>query len=173
MGSTATDKTLIGLPPGELCGRFLTVLVLWWVLTEGETAALVAGALVAAAVAVLSVRVFPRGRYRLRWRAVPAFALFFISRSIIAGLDVARRLLSPSLPISPGLLSFNAAVPDGAPRWLLANTLSLLPGTLSVELHGDQLDVHCLDTRSDIAGAVRDAERRVAALFGIPHHLQL
>ncbi len=168
MGSTVTDRTLIGMPWGELGDRFLTALVLWWVLSEGESEALAAGALVSALVAVISVRVFPRGRHRLRWRAAPAFVLFFTTRSIVAGLDVARRLLTPSLPISPGMLVFDLQVPDGAPRWLLANTLSLLPGTLSVELRGDRLDLHCLDTETDIAGAVHDTERRVAALFSVP-----
>lgn len=164
----AVRQALTRLPSGELGGRFLTVLGLWWVLVEGEAAALAAGSMVAVLAAGLSVRAFPRGRYRFRWRGVPAFALFFIRRSIIAGLDVARRLLMPSLPISPGMVAFDLKVPDGAPRWLVANTLSLLPGTLSVELHGDRLELHCLDTGADITGAVREAEIRVAVVFGVP-----
>lgn len=168
MGIAEVKLTLTRLPSGELAGRFLVVLALWWALVEGDASALAAGSIVAALVAGLSVRAFPRGRHRLRWRAVPAFALYFIGRSIIAGLDVARRLLTPSLPILPGIVSLPLNVPDGAPRWLLANTLSLLPGTLSVELHDDRLELHCLDTGVDISGSVRRTEDRVAALFGVP-----
>lgn len=152
---------------GEVIGRFLLVLVLWWVLVEGQVAALVPGIAVAALTTAFAVWAFSPRCHRLRLRVVPAFAVFFIGNSVVAGLDVARRLLAPSLPITPGIVTVEMRVPDGAPRWLLANTLSLLPGTLSVELHERQLDIHCLDTESDITGAVRDAERRVASLFGV------
>lgn len=167
MAIAEVKRTLSRLRSGELAGRFLTVLVLWWVLVEGDASTLAAGSIVAALVSGLGVRAFPCGGHRVRWRAVPAFALYFIGRSMIAGLDVARRLLTPSMPILPGIISVPVEVPDGAPRWLLANTLSLLPGTLSVELHNDRLELHCLDTDADISGAVRRTEDRVAALFGV------
>lgn len=168
MGIAEARQALTRLPVKEFGGRFLTVLALWWVLAEGDAAALAAGSMVAALAAAVSVRTFPRGRHRLRWRAVPAFALYFIGRSIVAGVDVARRLLAPSLPIVPAVIPVPLELPDGAPRWLLANTLSLLPGTLSVELHGDRLELHCLDRNADVAGAVHLAEARVAGLFGVP-----
>ncbi|MDZ7839589.1 MAG: Na+/H+ antiporter subunit E [Gammaproteobacteria bacterium] len=167
MGITAAKNALIRMRWGELAGRFLAVLALWWVLVEGDASTLAEGSIVAALVAGLGSRAFPRGRHRVRWRAFPAFVLYFIGRSIIAGLDVARRLLTPSLPILPGVISVPLEVPDGAPRWLLANTLSLLPGTLSVDLHDDRLELHCLDTGVDISGSVRRTEDRVAALFGV------
>jgi len=153
------------VPLAALCHRFLAGLGLWWVLVEGQAAALGAGVVVAVLAALVSVRAFAPRRHRLRWRALPAFAAYFLGASVVAGLDVARRLLAPSLPISPAMMTVELAITDGAPRWLLANTLSLLPGTLSVELHAGQLEVHCLDSAGDITGAVRDAERRVAALF--------
>lgn len=167
MKFTKTRQVMSRTLAGEVVGRFLLLLVLWWVLVEGQAAALVPGVAVAALAVLVSVRAFSTRVYRLRWRAVPSFAVFFIGNSVVAGLDVARRLLVPSLPIAPGTVTVELRIPEGAPRWLLANTLSLLPGTLSVELHEQRLEVHCLDAGADITGAVRDAEQRVAKLFGL------
>lgn len=42
-----------------------------------------------------------------------------------------------------------------------------MPGTLSVELQGQTMLLHCLDTRQDVRADVAAAERRVARLFGL------
>ena len=42
-----------------------------------------------------------------------------------------------------------------------------MPGTLSVEVQGQALLMHCLDTRQDVHAEVAEAERRVARLFGL------
>ncbi|MCH8498768.1 MAG: Na+/H+ antiporter subunit E [Marinobacter sp.] len=147
--------------------RFLAVLLVWWILTDGEASALAFGVGVAVLVMLVSAVLFPRSGYRLVWYRVPGFLWFFVVQSAVAGLDVARRLLAPSLPIAPGLRALTVHLPEGAPRWLLANVLSLLPGTLSVRLQDNQLLMHCLDTGMPLEAQVRQAERRVAALFGV------
>lgn len=147
--------------------RFLLLLVLWWVLSEGNLEALGAGALAGALVASATVGLFPGREYRVRWHRVPGFFLFFLVRSVMAGVDVAGRLLRPSLPISPGEISVELRLPVGAPRALLANILSLLPGTLSVELRDQTLKLHCLERDADMDAHLRDVESRVAALFGL------
>lgn len=148
-------------------GRFLVLFLLWWVISEGDTGGLWFGAVAAVLVAWFSTRFFPGGGYRIRWRALPGFALFFLVESVAAGVDVAARLLRPSLPIQPGEIALTTRLPGGAPHWLLANTLSLLPGTLSVSLRGDVLVLHGLDLRMDIKASVRKVEARIARLFGV------
>jgi multicomponent Na+:H+ antiporter subunit E len=51
---------------------------------------------------------------------------------------------------------------------LLADVISLLPGTLTVDLRGDLVLLHGLDVGPGLAAEVRDLERRVAALHGLP-----
>lgn len=148
--------------------RFAGMLALWWVLTEGEAGALLFGVPTALGVTVLSFRLFAPGRYRIRPGQLPRFLVFFVTRSMAAGLDVARRLLRPSLPVAPGILTLPSRLPAGGPRWLLANVLSLLPGTLSVRLHEHDLELHCLDLDMPVAASLRDAERHIALLFGLP-----
>ena len=155
--------------------RFVTLLLraallwlVWWSLTDGDPAGLMFGAVVSLLVAWLSIPLFAPSPYRIHLRAVPAFALFFLSRSLLAALDVARRLLTPSLPITPGYLCVSLSLPGGLPRWLLANTLSLLPGTLSVSLNENSLELHCLDLTEPVKQEVEYTEGLIAALFGLP-----
>jgi multicomponent Na+:H+ antiporter subunit E len=58
-------------------------------------------------------------------------------------------------------------LPAGGSRVALANTISMLPGTLSADLEGDQLVIHALDTRQDLASTVADIEARIATVFGV------
>tara|TARA_R100000900_G_scaffold22441_2_gene17836 strand:+ start:46447 stop:46974 length:528 start_codon:yes stop_codon:yes gene_type:complete len=146
--------------------RVLFAAFLWWVLSEGRADSWGFGVLMALLVTGISLGLFPPVGPRLRWRRLPGYLLWFAGRSLLAGVDVARRLLAPGLPLNPGRVTLDLDLPDGPPRWWLANSLSLLPGTLSVALHGQQIEVHTLDTRSDIAREVEEARRRVGVLYG-------
>ena len=95
------------------------------------------------------------------------FIPFFLWRSLCAATDVARRALHPRLPISPGLLDYRWRLPPGLPRVFMANTVSLLPGTLSAELDEEHLRVHVLDQTGTFASGLAVIEVRVARLFGL------
>jgi multicomponent Na+:H+ antiporter subunit E len=92
---------------------------------------------------------------------------FFICRSFVGGIDVARRALQRSLPLYPTLLEYPWHLPPGPVRIFFANTTNLLPGTLSAELHDDRLVLHVLDMHQPIAEELHALESRVAALFGL------
>ena len=101
----------------------------------------------------------------LRLQGIPAFAAFFVSRSLLAGVDVARRTLAPSLPIAPAEHTVTTTLPAGLPRTLLLATLSLMPGSLGLSLDGDVITLHVLDDTHDVLADVRATERYIAALF--------
>ena len=154
--------------------RTLSLFIVWWALTEGDGSGAAFGSVVSLLVAVVSVQLFPPGTYavrpgsyRLRILGTLLFTGHFLGNSVIAGVDVARRLVMPRLPVNPGTLTLTTMLPHGSPRWLLANALSLMPGTLSVNLIGDRLELHCLDQRMPIARFVRRTEARIAAMYGI------
>jgi multicomponent Na+:H+ antiporter subunit E len=102
-----------------------------------------------------------------RWAALPGFFLFFLRSSMAGGLDVARRVLDPRLPVSPGFVVYRTKLPHGPGRVLFVNVISLLPGTVSAGLEGERLTVHALDAESAVDTALRDLEERVGQLFGI------
>lgn len=147
--------------------RLLLLAGLWLALTNGDPAGWGFGVVAVLLVWVISVRLFPPGPYRLQPLQLPLFLGWFLGRSLLAGWDVSRRLLSPSLPVASGERSVGLALPEGSPQWLLANLMSLMPGTLSVAIREQTLLLHCLDTREDVDAAVAEAERRVGRLFGL------
>ncbi|WP_413895314.1 Na+/H+ antiporter subunit E [Rhodoferax sp.] len=147
-----------------LLARAALLATLWWTLADGTAWAF--GAPVVLLAAGASVALQPTRCVRLRPLALARFAGFFALRSVRAGLDVARRALSPRLPLAPTLLDYSLRLTSEPARVFLANTLSLLPGTLSADLTGDRLRVHVLDASLPIEQELRAAEVRIAALFG-------
>ncbi len=149
---------------GTVCMRTLLLALLWWALA-GD-AAWGFGAPVILVALGASIALQPARRVRLEAGAMVRFAAFFLVQSVRAGIDVAARALSLRPSLAPALLDYRLRLPPGAARVFLADTVSLLPGTLSAELVGDLLRVHVLDARMPVEQGLRAAETRVAALFG-------
>lgn len=147
--------------------RSLLAAFCWWLITEGRIDSWVVGLPAVGLAVVFSFYLQPASGYRLSLPGILAFWWYFSRQSLVAGYDVAKRIISPEMPIQPGEVSLQLHLPAGAPRWLLAMTLSLLPGTLSVRLEGETLVLHCLDIGEPIEADVLTAERRVAAVFGL------
>lgn len=140
---------------------------LWWIVSEGRTASWGVGAPVVLLASLTAAAVLPAPRGWIRPAALPRFLLFFAHQSIRGGVDVARRVLSPSMRLAPGFLTHRTFLPEGAPRVLLADVLSLLPGTVTVDLEGDRLSIHALEAGPTSLRELRAVEDRIAALFGL------
>ena len=61
-----------------------------------------------------------------------------------AGIDVSRIILSPSLPISPTLINVRASQKSAVGLVTYANSITLTPGTVSVEVEDDEITVHAI-----------------------------
>ena len=74
------------------------------------------------------------------------FALIYVPVLLLhvvrANLDVAYRVLHPALPIRPGIVKARTKLKSPSGRVLLANSITLTPGTLSVDLVDDVLYIH-------------------------------
>ena len=140
--------------------------LLWWVVSEGagSWAFGIPVILLAAATARFMQ---PVQGVRLRPLALIGFAGFFLYESLRGGVDVSRRALSPRMPLAPELVEYRLRLPAGAPQVFLIDTLSLLPGTLSADLHADIVHLHVLDAGMPIERELRRLEAQVAALFGV------
>jgi len=145
--------------------RSLWFATLWWVLAGG--AAWGFGAPVIAAAVGASLALQPARRLWLRPWGLLRFAGYFLVQSPRAGLDVARRVFAPGLPLAPALLDFRLRLPEGPARTLLVNTMSLLPGTLSAGIEGNRLRLHVLDTQLPVEQELREVEAHIAAMFGV------
>lgn len=157
--------------------HYLLVFVLcWlaWLLLAGKTAPdeLLTGALVALLVTVLSaphlgvftgLRLEPAALWHLL-----AFLLAFLRALVLANIDMARRVLSPSLPIRPAVVAVETRLQSSLGRLLLTNAITLTPGTLSVDVQDNRLLVHWVDCPPGY-----DLRARTDAIVsGFEHHLR-
>lgn len=67
---------------------------------------------------------------------------------IYANIDVAYRILHPSMPINPGLITIETAFTNEVLRTAFANSITLTPGTVTVDVSGGTFTVHALDLES-------------------------
>ena len=81
-----------------------------------------------------------------------------------ANIDVARCVLSPSLPISPCMVRIKATQKSDLTRVIFANSITLTPGTVSVDLVGDDILVHALTREAAEDVQSGEMDRRVTRL---------
>ncbi|PLX03099.1 MAG: hypothetical protein C0594_11080 [Marinilabiliales bacterium] len=78
-----------------------------------------------------------------------AYIFIFLFELIKSNLDVAKRVVSPSLPINPGIIEVKTKLKSPMARMILANSITLTPGTLTIDIKGDSLFIHWIDVCCD------------------------
>ncbi len=76
------------------------------------------------------------------------YLFVFLWALIVANLDVARRVISPKLPINPGIVKFKTKLTTDFSKMVLANSITLTPGTISVDIIDDTYYIHWIDVKS-------------------------
>lgn len=152
-------RRVVALPAGYA--------LLWYVLTDGDTASWVVGVptVLAAAAVGLAQRGMP---WRLRLSGAVRFAAFFLAESLKGGLDVALRVVHRRVRIAVELLDYELYLLREPPeRDLFVLCVSLLPGTLVASIEEHHLVVHVLDVGAPVRQDLARLERAVAGLFGV------
>jgi len=85
---------------------------------------------------------------------------------IKANIDVMRRILDPSLPISPTVVRVPASQKTELGTVIYANSITLTPGTVTIDLEGHDLIVHALSEDGAVALESGEMDRRVSAFEG-------
>ena len=148
----------------------LALFSFWLVLSGFFTAFLVgAGAASALAVVAFSRRMDVIDReghpIHLSWRALTYWP-WLIKEIVKSAWDVSKIILNPRLPVSPTLVRIKPT--QRTPEGLVAhaNSITLTPGTISVEVGADEFLVHAV-TRAGAAGVESgDMDRRVTRFEG-------
>ena len=138
---------------------------MWFALTGADLSSWLIGVPAVVISTALSLILAPPSQNSLSLCGVLHFIPFFLYQSFRGGLDVLRRALSSQQLLDPGLVSYITLLPEGWPRIFFVNTISLLPGTLSTELHGNQIIIHTLDRGLPIWANIQNLEYHVAALI--------
>ncbi len=148
---------------------FFAAFIVWCIFTwVPDSAHLLTGIVVASIVGfTLGDLVIHRSRLLWHpWRYV--YFLFqyvpvFLWEMLKANIEVAYRVVHPRLPIKPGIVKVRTSLQSDIAMTLLANSITLTPGTMSVDVDQDNsvLYVHWIDVRSpDIESATRNIVER-------------
>lgn len=131
--------------------RYLTLFILtfifWLLLTFNFTLPnLIAGAVAALITSLL----FAKHHFRdgakflqpVRYFWFLVYLVIIIWECIKANFDVAYRVLHPAMPIKPGIVKVPLTLKSDFARTMLANSITMTPGTIAVDIIGDDLFVH-------------------------------
>jgi multicomponent Na+:H+ antiporter subunit E len=102
-------------------------------------------------------------RIHLFWLLV--FVVWLVGKMVVGAIQVARIVLDPRFPPRPGVTQFRTQLSTPAARSMLANAITLVPGTITLEMEGDLLTVHSFipDSVTDLADGT--TQNRIAAVF--------
>ncbi len=147
---------------------FLALLLFWLLMSGHYTPFLVLAGIGSAAAVVLFARrmevVDHEGHPIVLWRAGFLYWPWLVKEIVKAGWDVSKCIVHPALPISPTMIRFRPTQRTVTGLVMHANSITLTPGTFTIEAAPGEFLVHGL-TRSSAAGCVdSEMDRRVSAL---------
>ena len=132
---------------------FIFLFVVWLLLTLKVTVINIIVGVVAALIVTLffsrySLKV--KGRifhiHRYFWALVYLF--IFLWECLKANMDVAYRVLHPGLPVKPGIVKAKTNLTTDIGKIFLANSITMTPGTITVDIIDDYFYVHWIYVRS-------------------------
>jgi multicomponent Na+:H+ antiporter subunit E len=146
------------------------VFVFWLVISASLAPAdLLLGAVLSAALGAWSAGFLWAGAAprlsRRQWLALIRYLAGYSVQVLRAALHVARLVLDPSLPIHPRMIVCRTGLRSELARVAFAHSVTLTPGTLTVDMDGGNFLVHCLDEASAAWLLNGELERRVAQVF--------
>ena len=95
---------------------------------------------------------------------LPGYWLWLLREIIISSWDVAKLILQPSLPISPTVVLLEAETKTDVGQVIFGNSITLSPGTVTLDLHEGKLLIHCLTNEGAKELQKGEANRRAANL---------
>lgn len=99
---------------------------------------------------------------------LPGYWIWLLKEIVLANIDVTKRILTPGLSIRPQLFRVTASQSDELGKVIYANSITLTPGTVTVDIEGDEFIVHALSETSKGDLETGEMDRRVTALERTP-----
>jgi multicomponent Na+:H+ antiporter subunit E len=141
--------------------------ILWLALNSKlDLSELIAGGVVCLIVAFFEARTYsklglpPIGVKRILYSLMYIIVLFW--EVIKANFDVAYRVLHPRMPIKPGIVVIKTSLTSDIAKLILANSITLTPGTFTLDVIGDELLIHWINVKTE---DINDATKVIGERF--------
>lgn len=155
---------------------FVTLFMFWFLLNNSLA---IDNVVIGVAVSLAITLLFKDGlsfftEFRFNFQAVMAgvhYFAYFLKELIKSNVNLAAIVLNPSLPINPGIIRVKTQLTSKMGRLMLANSITMTPGTLTVEIKDEWLYVHCVDVEStDLVSATQEIvygfEKYLVVMYG-------
>ena len=130
-------------------GLLISLGILWLLLSGHYTPLLLSlGLLSVILVTIISLRmnliVYDEPEVFIQILSYIPYGFWLILEILKSNIDVCKRILNPSLPIKPALIKVLASQQGELAKVTYANSITLTPGTISIDVDGDTIEVHAL-----------------------------
>ncbi|MGH7392365.1 MAG: Na+/H+ antiporter subunit E [Candidatus Rokuibacteriota bacterium] len=145
---------------------FVACFVFWLVLSGHFGLLEIAlGAASAAAVTAANRDLEARSPFLRMAPRLATYSVWLLREIVVANLQVARVVLHPRMPIEPAVCRFEAALPGDLAVATLANSITLTPGTITLDIEGREFVVHALLGPASVLACEGEMARRVGRVF--------
>jgi len=77
------------------------------------------------------------------------YIIVLLKEIVKANFDVAYRVLHPKMPIKPGIVIIKTELKQDIAKMILANSITLTPGTFTLDIKGDELLIHWIYVKTE------------------------
>lgn len=145
---------------------FIFLFLVWFLLTGFHAQELIAGVIIALVVTVIyNHKALAFEEVKLTPKSIlfsMIYIFVFLIELIKSNIDVAVRVINPKLPIHPGIVKVKTRLKSRMGRLILANSITLTPGTLTVETKDEYFYIHWINVSSD---TIEETSREIVARF--------
>lgn len=94
------------------------------------------------------------------------YTVWLLKEIVVANIDIAKIVLKKDMPIDPALVRFESALGTNLARVMLGNSITLTPGTLTVEIEDNVFLVHGISEGGATGPVIDEMQHKLAAMFG-------
>jgi multicomponent Na+:H+ antiporter subunit E len=152
-------------------GKWAVLLSVFWLLLSGYIQPLLLGfGVISVAIVLLVLKrmdaVDKEPREIGSGYQVIRYLVWLLAEIMKSSIHVTKLIWGPSNQISPSLVKIKASNVPPKKQVLYANSITLTPGTLSVDLKEGEITVHALQKSSIEELKQGDMERKITAIWG-------
>ncbi len=137
----------------RVLSTFVVLYVLWIAMAGVSLEEMIAGAVIALIVSLviknLGIYDYSIGIILPVIKFIVLYIPLFLWKLILANVSLAKIVLNPKLPINPGFVTIKTGLDGDVSKLILANSITLTPGTLSVDLEENELLIHWVDVKGN------------------------
>jgi len=132
----------------------MVTFVLWLALSSKfDRPELICGGLVCLVISLFGAHIYSKlGFPPLNLKGILFFLIYIIvlfCEIIKANFDVAYRIIHPRMPIKPGIVVIKTRLKSDIAKLILANSITLTPGTFTLDIIGDELLIHWINVKTE------------------------